>query len=176
MATREEIRKRPHYVDNKKFLGAMIEFRNSVKKAKENGDERPIVPNYIAECIMKIATKYATRPNFSGYTYAEDMAMEGVENCLKYIDNFDPEKSSNPFAYFTRIIHFAFLRRIKTEKRQLYTVFKATENANLLGETSDRQSQDTGKSYNDGVKSSESSAEYQANFIKTFEETNKKKK
>ena len=47
------------------------------------------------------------------------MVCDGIENCVQYINNFNPDKSKNPFAYFTQIIHYAFLRRIQKEKRQL---------------------------------------------------------
>ena len=113
--TRAEKRKKPYYVDNKKFLEAMVEFRESVQKAQENDEPRPIVPMYIAECIMKIATHLSYKPNFVNYSFRDEMISDGIENSLQYIDNFNPEKSSNPFAYFTQIIYYAFLRRIQKE-------------------------------------------------------------
>ena len=176
MATREEIRKRPNYVDNKKFLEAMIEFGESVQKAQGNGEPRPQVPYYIAECIMKIATHLSYKPNFMNYSFRDDMISDGIENSLQYIDNFNPEKSKNPFAYFTQIIYYAFLRRIQKEKKYLYTKYKATEDANIFGETSDRQGHDTGQNYNDSVKYGEWTEEYMAEFIENFEENKRKKK
>ena len=128
MATREEIRKRPNYVDNKKFLEAMIEFGESVQKAQGNGEPRPQVPYYIAECIMKIATHLSYKPNFMNYSFRDDMISDGIENSLQYIDNFNPEKSKNPFAYFTQIIYYAFLRRIQKEKKQSHVKNKIIEN------------------------------------------------
>ena len=107
------------YVNNKEFLQALIEYRTKVKKAKESDLPRPIVPNYIGDCFLKIATHLSYKPNFVNYMFREDMICDGIENCLQYIDNFDPEKSSNPFAYFTQIIYYAFLRRIQKEKKQL---------------------------------------------------------
>ena len=176
MATRAEIRKRPNYVDNKQFLAAMIEFRDSVQKAEKEDAPRPQVPYYIAECIMKIATHLSYKPNFVNYTFREEMISDGIENSLQYIDNFDPAKSQNPFAYFTQIIYYAFLRRIQKEKKYLYTKYKATEHANVLGDTSDRQEGDIGKNFNDGIKQSEWSEEYMSNFITSFEETKRKKR
>src|SRR6056300_790624 len=117
-------RQRQNYIDNKKFLAAKIEFRDSVIEAEEKGERRPMVPNYVAECIMKIAIHLSYKPNFSNYTFKEDMISDGIENCLQYIDNFNPEKSNNPFAYFTQIIYYAFLRRIAKEKKHLYTKYK----------------------------------------------------
>lgn len=109
-----------HYVDNEKFLQAMIDYKKSIREAEDSGQDIPIVPNYIGECLMKISTKLSYSPNFINYSYRDDMVLDGIENCLQYIHNFDPEKSKNPFAYFTQIIWYAFLRRIAKEKKQSY--------------------------------------------------------
>ena len=111
--------KTEYYVNNKEFLAAIVEYREKVHFAKENELPRPLLPNYIAECFLKIATHLSYKPNFVNYMFREDMVCDGVENCLQYVDNFDPEKSKNPFAYFTQIIYYAFLRRIQKEKKQL---------------------------------------------------------
>ena len=84
--------------------------------------------NYIGECILKIANNLSHKPNFSNYTYKDDMILDGIENCILYIHNFDPEKSNNPFAYFTQIIFYAFLRRIGKEKKQAYVKNKLIQN------------------------------------------------
>ena len=110
-------RQKHNYVDNKKFLSEMVKYRQSVIDSTE--DKRPRVPYYIGDCIMKIATHLSYKPNFVNYTFREEMISDGVENCLQYIDNFNPQKSNNPFAYFTQIIYFAFLRRIQKEKKYL---------------------------------------------------------
>lgn len=107
-----------HYVDNSAFLHAIKEYKNKVHEAEESGEPKPQVSNYIGECILKIANHLSYKPNFINYTYREEMISDGIENCLMYIDNFDPNKSSNPFAYFTQIIYFAFIRRIEKEKKQ----------------------------------------------------------
>ena len=109
-----------HYVNNKDFLDALIEYRAKCAEAKEAGKDKPIVSNYIGECILKIATHLSYKPNFINYSYRDDMILDGVENCIQYLDNFNPDKSSNPFAYFTQIIYYAFLRRIAKEKKQSY--------------------------------------------------------
>ena len=87
--------------------------------AKMNDLPRPRLTPYIAECFLKIATHLSYKPNFVNYMFREDMVCDGIENCLQYVDNFDPEKSKNPFAYFTQIIYYAFLRKIQKEKKQL---------------------------------------------------------
>tara|TARA_B100001287_G_C22558758_1_gene470384 strand:- start:464 stop:934 length:471 start_codon:yes stop_codon:yes gene_type:complete len=108
-----------HYVNNKEFLEALIVFKSKCAAAKEAGEPRPQISNYIGECFLKIATHLSYKPNFVNYMFREDMICDGIENCVQYIENFNPEKSKNPFAYFTQIIYYAFLRRIQKEKRQL---------------------------------------------------------
>ena len=112
-------KKSEHYVNNKEFLLALVDFRAECKIAEENGEPKPRINNYIGECFLKIATHLSYKPNFVNYMFREDMICDGIENCVQYIGNFDPSKSSNPFAYFTQIIYYAFLRRISKEKRQL---------------------------------------------------------
>jgi hypothetical protein len=108
-----------HYVNNKDFLAALIQYRESVSLAEQRGDPKPQITNYLGECFLKIATHLSFKPNFVNYIFKDDMISDGIENCVQYIHNFDPEKSQNPFAYFTQIIHYAFLRRIQKEKKQL---------------------------------------------------------
>ena len=126
-------KKTEHYVNNKELLEAMIVYRGKVAIAREafikkydqdppkSGpwEGKPPIPNYLGSCFLKIATHLSYKPNFVNYMFREDMISDGIENCVQYIHNFDPEKSRNPFAYFTQIIHYAFLRRIQREKRQL---------------------------------------------------------
>ena len=167
--------KKQYYVDNKKFLAAMKEYKSSVLECAEQGKSRPIVPIYIADCIMKIATHLSYKPNFINYSFRDEMICDGIENCLQYIDNFNPDKYDNPFAYFTQIIYYAFLRRIEKEKKYLYTKFKASENASVFGETSERQQQDANEHFSDDIKYNEWTEEYMSDFIETFELTKRKK-
>ena len=119
MASKMARKQKQHYVDNKKFLQEITNYRLAVEAAKRNDEEKPRITHYLAECFLKIATHLSYRPNFINYMYKEDMISDGVENCVQYIDNFNPEKSKNPFAYFTQIIYYAFLRRIAKDKRQM---------------------------------------------------------
>lgn len=128
-------RAKRNYVNNPDFLEALVEYKKRCKEAEDSGDEIPVVPNYIGDCIYQIANRLASRPNFSGYSYKEDMIMDGIENCLLYINNFDHEKSQNPFAYFTQIIWFAFLRRIQKEKKQLYAKYKSSQEMLAMSDT-----------------------------------------
>ena len=120
-------KKNAHYIDNKKFLEAMKEWKQRCDEAEEAGEERPQVTNYIGECFLKIANGLSYRPNFINYTYKQEMISDGIENCLQYIHNFNPEKSKNPFAYFTQIIYYAFIRRIQKEKKQTHVKHRMIE-------------------------------------------------
>lgn len=120
-----------HYVDNKKFLQALIEYRTAIDTAKTEGKDPPQVPNYIGECFIKIATHLSYKSNFINYTFKDDMISDGIENCLTAVAKFDPAKSSNPFAYYTQIIYFAFLRRIQKEKKMQATKYKMIESMDL---------------------------------------------
>ena len=112
-------KKSEHYVNNRELLEALIAYRAEVKEATENDLPKPRITNYLGSCFLKIATHLSYKPNFVNYMFRDDMISDGIENCVQYIHNFDPDKSRNPFAYFTQIIHYAFLRRIQKEKKQL---------------------------------------------------------
>jgi DNA-directed RNA polymerase specialized sigma subunit len=127
----KKAKEKPHYVDNKKFLEAMIEHRDKCERAKEKGKKKPEVTNYIGECFLKIANHLSYRPNFINYTFRDDMISDGIENCLQYMDNFNPDKSKNPFAYFTQIIYYAFIRRIQKEKKQIQIKSKLIANTGV---------------------------------------------
>ena len=116
-----------HYVNNKEFLAAIVEYKEKVALAAEKGEAQPRITNYLGECFLKIATHLSFKPNFVNYMFKDDMVCDGIENCVQYINNFNPEKSKNPFAYFTQIIHYAFLRRIQKEKKQLEIKTKIIE-------------------------------------------------
>jgi len=116
-----------HYVDNKVFLQAMKDWKEKCEEAEQMGEEKPRVSNYIGECFLKIANGLSHKPNFMNYTFKDDMVSDGIENCLQYIHNFNPDKSNNPFAYFTQIIYYAFIRRIQREKKQTHVKHRLIE-------------------------------------------------
>ena len=120
-------KKSEHYVNNKELLAALIDYRADVAVAKSKDLPKPRISNYLGECFLKIATHLSYKPNFVNYMFRDDMISDGIENCVQYIHNFDPNKSKNPFAYFTQIIHYAFLRRIQKEKKQLEIKTKIIE-------------------------------------------------
>lgn len=121
---------RSNYINNEDFYDAIVDYKSKCVE----GQPRPKIPEYIGECFMKIAENLAKRPNYYSYTFKDEMILDSIENCLLYCHNFDPAKSKNPFAYFTQIAWFAFLRRIAKEKKQQYIKYKATEAFGVLDE------------------------------------------
>ena len=137
-----------HYVNNKEFLAALVKLREDREIAEIKGLPKPPIPRYVGECFLKIANHLSFKPNFVNYMFKEDMISDGIENCVQYIHNFNPEKSRNPFAYFTQIIHYAFLRRIQREKRQLEIKNKILEKSGY-SEVFDDSNQIDGTTYAD---------------------------
>ena len=129
-----ENKPKKQYVNNNDFLNALEDYKQKKKHSTENDLPPPHIPNYIGECFMKIAEGLSHKPNFINYTFRDEMIADGIENCLMYFENFDATKSKNPFAYFTQVIYFAFLRRIQKEKKQMYIKYKATEQIGILDE------------------------------------------
>lgn len=115
-----------HYVDNALLYKAMVKYKAQVNKHKRAPRKipPPHIPEYVGECLLMIANRLSNKPNFANYTFREDMISDAIENCILYMHNFDPKKSKNPFAYFTQIIHYAFIRRIEREKKYSYTKYK----------------------------------------------------
>lgn len=167
-------RTRNHYVNNKTLLEEMVRYREKVILSKQNDTKKPAIPNYVGQALMLIATRVAQKPNFYSYSYKDEMISDGIENCIMYIDNFDPEKSKNPFAYFTQIIHYAFIRRIQKEKKQQYIKIKNMENSFIFSELADHIE---GHEADMGVsKSSFFDNEITSEFVKNFESSLEKKK
>ena len=172
-------RKKQHYVDNEKFLVVMRDYREEYLQAKDNDVEPPLIPDYAGECFLKIAERLSHRPNFINYAFREEMVSDGIENCVMYASNFNPEKSTNPFAYFTQIIYFAFLRRIEKEKKQLYIKYKTMEEYSSLEDHVDMG--EMGQSETQAVSSGASPLTVDKRgsiqeFIHAFEEKKRKKK
>lgn len=145
MHIQEKKMSKQHYVDNKKFYQAILEYKKNVQEAKEKGLDKPRISNYIGECLTKIADKLSTKPCFIGYSFRDEMISDGIENCIEYFDDYDPHKGQNPFAYFTQIIFYAFLRRINKEEKNRYIIYKNFQNnvinindISLLTDTDDK--------------------------------------
>ena len=160
---------KPHYVNNKEFLAALVEWNKTFDLDK--GDQVPPVTNYIAECFLKISTHLSYRPNFINYTYRDEMISDGIENCLQYVKNFDPIKSQNPFAYFTQIIYYAFLRRIQKEKKQVYIKHKAYEKSVVFNEMVVG-----GDGHHQETTDTSFAQEYRGEFITSYEKSLKERR
>ena len=169
-------KKLSHYINNKTLLQEMISYKEQIEQFNQGKIKtKPQVSNYIGSCILTIAERLSSKPNFYNYSYKEEMMGDGIENCLMYLNNFDPKISENPFAYFTQIIYFAFLRRIQREKKQAYIRMKMFQNMDKYGvikdyiETSGEIKEKNDNIYAEYFRLSELDVGY-------FEEKTKKKK
>ena len=162
-----------HYVNNAEFLAALVEYRKNRLEAEDKGLQKPQVPNYVGDCILKIANHLAYKPNFINYSYRDDMVLDGIENCIQYIDNFNPEKSSNPFAYFTQIIYYAFLRRITKEKKQAYIKGRLIQD--MPFEAFELQEGDDGEYHNAYLEFMQQHGTFDDSFMERKKEKKKKK-
>lgn len=163
-----------NYIDNKKFLDEVGKYKAQLREAEEKGLPKPTVPRYIGQCFIDIATHLAYKPNFNGYTYKDEMISDGIENCLKVVDNFDPEKSENPFAYFTQITYYAFIRRIQMEKKQTY--IKGKMIMNMPFDVYDLQAQDEDSSYTNAYVAFVQANNVYSDIIEKEEERQKKRR
>jgi hypothetical protein len=171
-------RKANNYVNNKDFFDVMVKFKREYEeviaynKTVEDpalAKQIPRLPEYAGACIHLIANRLATKANFASYPFKEEMVGDGIENCIKYAHNFNPEKTQNPFAYFTQIIFFAFLRRIKYEKKALATKFKMFDDMLIHQLTTELQSHDDA-SHPETKQLAESTLAYMHEFVRTHNE------
>jgi len=162
-----------YYVDNKKLYQHMVEYKKLVNEHTGEGQKREIPP-YVGRSILMIANRLSLKPNFINYSYREEMICDGVENCITYINNFNPDRTNNPFAYFTQIIYFAFLRRIQREKKQVYIKHKSLENSIILNTLNGVNDFDDGEF--EGSYAIENDNQNMNDFIKNFEDGLEKKK
>jgi len=170
--------KENHYIDNERFLNELIEYKKAVRKAKKEGTKPPGVSNYIGQCFLDIANNLAKKPNFANYIFKEEMVSDGIENCIMYTANFDEKKSRNPFAFFTQIIYYAFLRRISKEKKQLFIKMKCIENNDKTGRFKNQIFEDN-KYSDENLKSENAYAHFVSlsdNDLKNFQKEDKPKK
>ncbi|AGR47681.1 sigma factor for late transcription [Sinorhizobium phage phiM7] len=169
--TKPKRKRKVNYINNQKFLEELIAHRANLAKARAEGKQDPILPDYIGKCFLQIAEKYSRKPQFGLYPFREEMVYDALENCILYWESFDPEKGKNPFAYFTQVTHYAFLRRIEKEKYQLYVKFKSLENFMLenvnSGDINDGTLNDSAFNIN---------TDYMNTFVQEFEDRMASKK
>ena len=176
-------KKKAHYINNKDFSHAVVDYVSLANKAKEENKPIPKVTDYIATCFIKIAEGLSHRPNFVRYTYRDEMVMDGVENCLRAINNYKIETATrtgkpNAFSYFTQIVYFAFIRRITKEKKQQDIKMRFIEKMGIEDFTAmgmdDTGAQET-MAYVDTLKERISKIRHVDKKIKTFGQQEKKK-
>jgi len=173
-----------HYVNNAQFSQAVVDYVTEVNKAREIEKPIPVVPDYIAQCFMRIAEGLSHKSNFIRYTYREEMVMDAVENCLKAIHNYNLETATrtgkpNAFAYFTQITWYAFLRRIAKEKKQQDVKMKFLSKASIeefISGDADAESMQAVSSYVDTLRERIDRVKETDKQIKEFAKVEKKKK
>lgn len=180
-------RKRIQYVDGERFLNALVDYKKAVKAAKKADLDKPQIPTYLGECFLKIAEHLSCSPSFSRYSYRDEMISDGVENCLMYFENFNPntisqskkgnnfgKKTKGPFPYFTQIIYHAFCRRIAKEKKQQYIKAKSVTQSDVLNELMANVDDDVVSVY--GYSTKRELYDNLSEFISKFEDNLKEKK
>ena len=165
--------KNRHYVDKKEFYNALVERSKEVEEAKEKGEPIPQISDYIGECLLNIANGLARKYQFSGYAFKDEMVMDAVLHCLKYVDAFDIEKSKNPFSYFTQAAYYQFIKRINDEKKAMYIKCKTTMRGTIFNSTAEKDEFKNDKHINDNM---EMDTEFMDSFIEDFETKEKEKR
>lgn len=138
-----QARKPVNYINNVEFLASFKKYIAERERCKSEGLEPPRIPEDIGTAFIQIATRLGTRYNFAGYTYRDEMVSDGIVNAVEAVNSFNPEKSSNPFGYFTQVIFWAFLRRIEKEKKE-----RKTRDDMMMDETFEQFVQSEGDSFN----------------------------
>ena len=174
-----------HYVNNADFSQAVVDYVTTVNEAKQKSTTIPKVPNYVAQCFLRIAEGLSHKANFIRYTYREEMVMDAVENCLKAINNYDIAAATrtgkpNAFAYFTQITWYAFLRRIAKEKKQLDIKMKYIANSGIedfmVNEHGDEQSGLVAEMFVDTLKTRIDRVKFVDTEVKELSKIEKKRK
>jgi hypothetical protein len=171
-------KEKPHYVNNRDFSNAVNDYVIAANEAKEKGEPRPVITDYIATCFLRIAEGLSYKSNFIRYTYREEMVMDAVENCLKAIENYDIEKATrtnkpNAFAYFTQISWYAFIRRITKEKKQQDIKFKFIEKGGYEDFIVMSESGEVDHTFVDDIRSRIERVHDQDRMLKEFEKKEK---
>lgn len=133
-----------NYISNKKMYNELIKYYDQIELAEKENREEPQIPDYLGECFLLIAENLAKKPNFSSYTFKEDMIQDGVLTCVANITKFDPDRTNNPFSYFTQAIFYSFLQRIAKEKKQEYVKYKSIEKKYFSEEVGETNNFDKG--------------------------------
>lgn len=99
----------PYCVGKSHWQGDLI-------KGKFNRDHGTMTRT-LAHMFIKLCERYATRSNWRGYTYNDEMRSQALLQLSQIGLQFDESKSQNPFAYYTAAITNSFTRVLNIEKR-----------------------------------------------------------
>ena len=167
-------KKNKNYLNNADFHAALVEYRDVCREAESREEEVPRVPDYIARCLMSIAQGLGRSYKFNRYTFLDEMIADALENCIRYIRSFDPDRGKNPFSYFTQTVYYAFLRRINQEKKLLYVKYKLTDEVNVMNMGSVAHASEMGVSSINfaEIKHSDHTQTKINDFVENFERSN----
>ena len=100
-------KRKANYLNNKDLLKQVVLSKKQGKMTDE-----------LAKMLMLLTARYGKKGNFANYTYNEDMQAFAIMALVKTWNSFNPERSQNPFAFFTQCIKHSFLQYLKMEKKQ----------------------------------------------------------
>jgi hypothetical protein len=97
-------------------LVGISHWKGDFEKGKFTKDHGSMTPK-LAHMFIKLCERYATRSNWRGYTYNDEMRSQALLQLSQIGLQFDEAKSQNPFAYYTAAITNSFTRVLNIEKR-----------------------------------------------------------
>jgi len=112
-------RKSKYYVLNEDLIPEIEAFKKTCKY-NSNGKYIPgsgIMSNELGKMVWLIANGLSKKGNWYGYTWREDMISSAMLTVIKYLHNFNLEKSNNPFSYISQICNRAFMQYIAWAKK-----------------------------------------------------------
>lgn len=163
-----------HYVNNKKFSAAVLDYVAKLKAAEEAGEPEPPMSDYIGECFMLICTGVSLKPNFIRYSIREEMVSKAIINCIQAIPNFSKNaktRSGNPNAhsYFSTCAYWCMVRCIKdaakdADRELQYVIESGVES---FIDPGDEEGMKNVQGYIDGLRASAAEFSYEKSKNKT---------
>lgn len=165
MSPEKPKRRKRNYINNKKLYEHMVVWHQAMKEAAEKGEPRPQVPDYVARAIMLIAENLSTKFSYARYSYRDEMVADAILNAVRYVHNFNPEKSKYPFAYISRMVNRTFYQRIDLEQRQQYAMLANSQRYLILDQLNPNQIMGEGVELYDNL----------LDFMENFEDKHERK-
>jgi hypothetical protein len=101
---------------NEPYIVGKSHWRGALDTGEYSKDHGAMTKK-LAHMFMKLCERYATRSNWRGYTYNDEMRSQALLQLSQIGLQFDESKSQNPFAYYTAAITNSFTRVLNIEKR-----------------------------------------------------------